>query len=170
MHAYRTRWGKVERDWNNIFINSFWTKWSIEHDQSKLTFQPFGLRFNKGEPIPVSKSVQLIVPSEEAVYIIPSLVVSILNKVKLCCNILSFAHQKKKETEHNHQGILLLHAIQNAGVHRIISDFLMQLNIIPDTQKSFLHGKNKYQLVHAYMFLQFNPFWAPGMLRYTQVI
>lgn len=46
--------------------------------------------------MPVSKSVQLIVPSEEDVYTIPSLVVSILNKVKLCCNILSFAHNKTK--------------------------------------------------------------------------
>jgi hypothetical protein len=39
-------------------------------------FQPFGFKFSREEPIPVSKSVLLIVPSEEAVYSNPSLVVS----------------------------------------------------------------------------------------------
>lgn len=38
------------------------------------TCQPSGLRFINGEENPVSISVQLMVPSEDAAYIIPSFV------------------------------------------------------------------------------------------------
>lgn len=37
-----------------------------------ITCHPSGLRFIKDDDIPVSKSVQLIVPSEDAAYIVPS--------------------------------------------------------------------------------------------------
>ena len=104
--------------------------------------------------MPVSKSVQLIVPSEEAVYSIPSLALSILNKVIM----LQHFHPCKRETDNNYQGIFLLHTVQNAEVHRIICNLLMQLNIIPNTQKPFLCGNKKDPLVLGYMFLQYSHF------------
>jgi hypothetical protein len=94
----------------------------------KLTLQPFGFRFNSGEPIPVSKSVLLIVPSEEAVYSTPSLAVSNLNKIISSCHISSLKKEPIIAFKKKHS----LHTVQNTRVHRIVSDLLMQLNIIPN--------------------------------------
>lgn len=40
----------------------------------RITSHPLGLRFIKDDEIPVSKSVQLMVPSEDAAYIVSSFV------------------------------------------------------------------------------------------------
>ena len=49
----------------------------VLHRRKILTIQPFGLRSNITNGTPVSRSVQLTVPSEDEAYIVPSL--SVLN-------------------------------------------------------------------------------------------
>lgn len=106
----------------------------VLHRGKILTIQPFGLRSNITNGTPVSRSVQLTVPSEDEAYIVPSLSVLNLEEEGWTPSTANWKSDSIKQVLKN----ILLDVVNYAGVYGIVNCLLMQLAIVPDSNLPFL--------------------------------